>query len=135
MIYVTINQNFVYFKAVYLLYFEALKLTYFCKTFPTFLTIKYEWHRLISCFFFYCTGWLSSPVYIMECPLCYRGFKNKFNLKVHMRDVHGGEQGPFLCPRCGKQVKNRSCLRVHLYRRHQALRNIPHPPVTLHQTK
>ena len=118
----------------YLLYFQALKLTYFCKIFPTLLTIKYEWHSLISCFSD-CTGWLSSAVYIMECPLCSRGFKNKFNLKVHMRDVHGDDQGPFLCPRCGKQVKNRSCLRVHLYRRHQALRNIPHPPVTLHKTK
>ena len=90
--------------------------------------------KLISCFFD-CTGWLPSAVYVMECPLCYRGFKNKFNLKVHMRDVHGDDPGPFLCPRCGKQVKNRSCLRVHLYRRHQALRNIPHPPVTLHKTK
>lgn len=134
MIYVTINQNFFYIlKLFYLLYFQALKLTYFCKTFPTFLTIKYEWHKLIS-FLSDCTGWLSSAVY-MECPLCYRGFKNKFNLKVHMRDVHGDDQGPFLCPLCGKQVKNRSCLRVHLYRRHQALRNIPHPPVTLHKTK
>ncbi|PNF31286.1 hypothetical protein B7P43_G12664 [Cryptotermes secundus] len=80
-------------------------------------------------------GWLPSAVYIMECPLCSRGFRNKFNLKVHMRDVHGDDQGPFSCPECGKQVKNRSCLRVHLYRRHQALKNISHSPVTLRKTQ
>ncbi|XP_069692404.1 modifier of mdg4-like isoform X9 [Periplaneta americana] len=74
-------------------------------------------------------GWPSSAIQIMECPLCTRSFRNKFNLKVHMRDVHGDDQGPFSCPQCGKQVKNRSCLRVHLYRRHHVLKNIPHSPI------
>ncbi|XP_021914812.1 broad-complex core protein isoforms 1/2/3/4/5-like isoform X5 [Zootermopsis nevadensis] len=80
-------------------------------------------------------GWLYSAVYIMECPLCSRGFRNKFNLKVHMRDVHGDDQGPFFCPHCGKQVKNKSCLRVHQYRHHQAPKNILHSPVTMHKTQ
>lgn len=89
---------------------------------------------LTSCFCI-CAGWLYSAVYIMECPLCSRGFRNKFNLKVHMRDVHGDDQGPFFCPHCAKQVKNKSCLRVHQYRHHQAPKNILHSPVTMHKTQ
>jgi hypothetical protein len=55
----------------------------------------------------------------MKCPLCPRVFVNKFNLKVHIRDVHSVDQGPFSCSQCGKQVKNRSCLRVHVYQQHR----------------
>ncbi|KAK7793681.1 hypothetical protein R5R35_013158 [Gryllus longicercus] len=53
------------------------------------------------------------------CPLCERFFVNKFNLKVHMRDVHSSAQSPLLCPLCSRQVKNRSSLRVHLYQQHR----------------
>ncbi|KAJ9594260.1 hypothetical protein L9F63_014316, partial [Diploptera punctata] len=55
----------------------------------------------------------------MKCPLCSRVFVNKFNLKVHIRDVHSLDRGPFSCVQCGKQVKNRSCLRVHIYQQHR----------------
>ncbi|GLH15421.1 Uncharacterized protein GBIM_19867 [Gryllus bimaculatus] len=57
------------------------------------------------------------------CPLCERFFVNKFNLKVHMRDVHSSAQSPLLCPLCSRQVKNRSSLRVHLYQQHRKKSN------------
>ncbi|XP_067003531.2 protein bric-a-brac 1 isoform X3 [Anabrus simplex] len=63
-------------------------------------------------------AWMPSPPQLL-CPLCDREFVNKFNLKVHIRDKHSSDRGPYSCPLCGKQVKNQSCLRVHLYQQHR----------------
>ncbi|XP_069692458.1 modifier of mdg4-like isoform X15 [Periplaneta americana] len=59
-----------------------------------------------------------SVVPSVRCPYCIRMFANKSNLKIHIRDAHSADKGPFSCSQCGKQVKNRSCLRVHMYRSH-----------------
>jgi hypothetical protein len=59
-----------------------------------------------------------SSVPSVKCPYCTRIFVNKSNLRIHIRDVHSTDRGPFSCVQCGKQVKNRSCLRVHMYRSH-----------------
>ncbi|XP_069692412.1 modifier of mdg4-like isoform X10 [Periplaneta americana] len=53
-----------------------------------------------------------------RCPHCMRVFVNNTNLKIHIRDVHSIDKGPFICTECGKQVKNRGSLRVHTYRFH-----------------
>jgi Putative transcriptional repressor regulating G2/M transition len=71
------------------------------------------------------SGWLKAGVSgfglttCLKCPACPRVFVNKFNLKVHIRDVHSADRGPFSCSQCGKQVKNQSCLRVHIYQQHR----------------
>ncbi|KAJ9594259.1 hypothetical protein L9F63_014315, partial [Diploptera punctata] len=54
----------------------------------------------------------------IKCPYCIRMFVYKSNLRIHIRDFHSADVGPFSCTHCGKQVKNRSCLRVHIYRNH-----------------
>jgi hypothetical protein len=53
-----------------------------------------------------------------RCPYCMRVFVNNTNLKIHIRDVHSVDKGPFMCNECGKIVKNRGSLRVHTYRIH-----------------
>ncbi|XP_021914819.1 broad-complex core protein isoforms 1/2/3/4/5-like isoform X11 [Zootermopsis nevadensis] len=55
-----------------------------------------------------------------RCPYCMRVFVNNTNLKIHIRDVHSVDKGPFICNKCGKIVKNRGSLRVHLYRLHRS---------------
>ncbi|PSN54215.1 Zinc finger protein 32 [Blattella germanica] len=52
------------------------------------------------------------------CPFCTRSFVNNANLKIHVRDVHSVNKGPFVCGICGKVVKNKGSLRVHVYRFH-----------------
>jgi DNA-directed RNA polymerase subunit RPC12/RpoP len=77
-------------------------------------------HCLIPVFLFLGIVWSHPRLAVtnVACPYCIRIFVNKSNLRVHIRDVHSADKGPFSCVRCGKQVKNRNCLRVHMYRRH-----------------
>jgi uncharacterized Zn-finger protein len=54
----------------------------------------------------------------LACRECKREFGNKYNLKVHVQDVHGQAHGPVSCPYCKKLFKNKSSLRYHHYRHH-----------------
>lgn len=85
--------------------------------------------KLIPCFCCYsclmvnCLSWVSGPTWptssqCARCPHCMRVFVNNTNLKIHIRDVHSIDKGPFICNKCGKIVKNRGSLRVHTYRFH-----------------
>ena len=49
---------------------------------------------------------------------------NNANVKIHIRDVHSINKGPFSCNICGKVVKNQGSLRVHTYRFHTAKSDI-----------
>jgi hypothetical protein len=85
--------------------------------------LKFIAYFCCSCLMTDCLCWVSGSTWptsshSARCPYCMRVFVNNTNLKIHIRDVHSVDKGPFICNKCGKLVKNRGSLRVHTYRFH-----------------
>jgi hypothetical protein len=101
-----------------------------CKTWEFFSAKNTHmgWLKFVPCFRFSCLMtdclcWVSGSTWptsshSARCPFCMRAFVNSTNLKIHIRDVHSVDRGPYICNKCGKLVKNRGSLRVHTYRFH-----------------
>ena len=56
------------------------------------------------------------------CKHCKKTFKEKFNLKVHVDNVHKGLK-KFKCDICGKQFTQKSSLKLHVKGVHEKKRN------------
>ena len=85
-----------------------------------YLFIKSQWIKKFNLLVSGATWSSSSFNQNATCSFCLRTFVNNANLKIHIRDVHSVNKGPFVCNICGKVVKNRGSLRVHTYRFHTA---------------
>ena len=56
------------------------------------------------------------------CEYCYKVLSNKYNLKIHIRDVHEeSNQEELICPYCYKKSKSKSSLRIHIATNHRSL--------------
>jgi hypothetical protein len=51
------------------------------------------------------------PVY---CDICGKAYKNKLNIKDHMKFVHFPTRGAIICHICGKPYANRRSLKLHV---------------------
>lgn len=66
-------------------------------------------------YIFYLTCIFFSELVKMKCPHCSSMFVNRYNLKVHIRDMHDSPEVSPICDICNKQMRNISCLRMHLF--------------------
>jgi uncharacterized Zn-finger protein len=66
------------------------------------------------------TGATSSVATTLEalkpwtCSLCGNAYKSGFNLRVHMRNIHGPDSRPVTCPICSSVYKNSHSLQCHI---------------------
>lgn len=113
---------------IYIILHSHSKLKYKTKNSQLKILGENELKLILSCLFmfkeslmfsFSGSSWPTSN-HNARCPYCMRVFVNNTNLKIHIRDVHSVDKGPFICNKCGKIVKNRGSLRVHLYRLHRS---------------
>lgn len=52
------------------------------------------------------------------CPMCYKTFTRKHDMKVHARNLHGEDRGPFQCVFCAQWSKNVESMRKHIANHH-----------------
>lgn len=56
-----------------------------------------------------------------ECPFkcdeCFKGFKDQWSLKVHLKKAHGKEE-PLVCASCGMPFGSNADLKRHMKRNH-----------------
>ncbi|XP_044269532.1 zinc finger protein 62 homolog isoform X34 [Tribolium madens] len=49
----------------------------------------------------------------LPCSQCFKLFTRKYELKIHMENVHSGAEGKYVCDICGKRMKASSSLQKH----------------------
>ena len=49
----------------------------------------------------------------IPCEICGKMFKNKYNLKAHVKLMHGKAEGEFPCDQCGKVFRGKASLEYH----------------------
>ncbi|XP_069692387.1 modifier of mdg4-like isoform X7 [Periplaneta americana] len=52
------------------------------------------------------------------CPVCYKTFSRNHDMKVHARNLHGEDRGPFQCVFCAQWSKNAESMRKHISNHH-----------------
>jgi len=58
-----------------------------------------------------------------QCRYCFKELSNKYNLKVHVRDIHEQPEWEELaCPFCSKYSKSKSALRTHINDYHKEMK-------------
>jgi len=67
------------------------------------------------------TGWqrtLKRKIGTFPCPVCYKTFRRNHIMKVHARNLHGEDRGPFQCVFCAQWSKNAESMRKHIANHH-----------------
>lgn len=57
-----------------------------------------------------------------QCKLCGNEYAVKNAVVRHIRNIHGGDVGPFACQSCKKICKNKDALRTHIYNYHKIMK-------------
>ena len=58
-----------------------------------------------------------------QCEICYKMLSNKYNLKIHIRDVHEDSfEGGVICEYCNKTFSTKSSLRTHINNYHRGFK-------------
>ncbi|XP_033607869.1 protein abrupt isoform X12 [Cryptotermes secundus] len=55
----------------------------------------------------------------VPCPVCYKTFTRNHDMKVHARNLHGEDRGPFQCIFCAQWSKNSESMRKHIANHHR----------------
>jgi hypothetical protein len=65
-----------------------------------------------------CRRALKRNIGTFPCPVCYKTFTRNRDMKVHARNLHGEDRGPFQCLFCAQWSKNAESMRKHIANYH-----------------